>query len=155
MDQLGFPLYGQEFASPATFRHELPNSSGYSPFYANGHEITLQHRPSAWKVATSLSPLMGALGQVADAMEESKEAAPASAAPASAPLVATTAGVALVAGVVAFGLLVRGAAGYFAGKAMAPDKTRESKYAWGGVFASVLFGTLGLGVEGAIALSNK
>lgn len=66
---------------------------------------------------------------------------------------AAISGAALLA-VVAVGLTVRGVAGYFAGKAMAP-RGRESKYAWGGVVASILGGSLGLGIEGGIALSNR
>jgi hypothetical protein len=52
------------------------------------------------------------------------------------------------------GLAIRGVAGYFAGKAMAP-RGHESKYAWGAAAAAAIFGTVGLGVTGAIALSNR
>lgn len=53
------------------------------------------------------------------------------------------------------GVVVRGAAGYFVGKAVAPSEQAEGKYAWWGVPTAILFGTLGMGVEAGIALSKR
>jgi Na+-driven multidrug efflux pump len=53
------------------------------------------------------------------------------------------------------GIGVRFGAGYLVGKAMAPDEESEQKFAWGGALASVFFGTLGLGVEGIVALNAR
>jgi hypothetical protein len=63
--------------------------------------------------------------------------------------------VAVAAGVVVTGLAVRGVAGYFVGKALAPSEEDEAVYAWSGVGASILLGTLGLGIEAAIALNAR
>lgn len=60
----------------------------------------------------------------------------------------------LVAGFM-LGVAVRGVAGYYVGKALAPSQQAESKYAWWGVPTAIVFGTLGLGVEAAIALRGR
>lgn len=54
-----------------------------------------------------------------------------------------------------FGAFVRGTAGYLVGKAVAPDENRETKYALWGIPAAIFLGTLGLGIEGAVALSKR
>lgn len=59
----------------------------------------------------------------------------------------------VLAGIVGIG--VRGVAGYFAGKAMAPRAESETKYAVGGVFAAIFLGAAGLGIEAGIALANR
>lgn len=53
------------------------------------------------------------------------------------------------------GSIVRGAAGYAVGKAVAPNSESERSYALWGIPVGILFGTLGLGVEAAIALSKR
>lgn len=69
----------------------------------------------------------------------------------SAPQVA---GGVLVAAVV-LGLAVTGVASYYVGKAIAPSRDKESKYAWWGVFAGLVGGPVGLGIEAGVALSHK
>jgi hypothetical protein len=53
------------------------------------------------------------------------------------------------------GVIVRGIAGYFVGKAVAPSQQVEKKYAWWGVPTAIIFGTVGMGVEAGIALSKR
>lgn len=53
------------------------------------------------------------------------------------------------------GAIIRGAAGYAVGKAVAPNSESERSYALWGIPVGILFGTLGLGVEAAIALSKR
>lgn len=53
------------------------------------------------------------------------------------------------------GAVVRGVAGYWVGKAVAPSAQSERKYALWGIPVGIFFGTLGLGIEAAIALSKK
>lgn len=62
---------------------------------------------------------------------------------------------ALLVAAVAVGLVVTGASGYYVGKAVAPNSSKESKYAWWGVVAALLGGPLGLGIEAAVALEHK
>lgn len=63
------------------------------------------------------------------------------------------AGSMLVAAVVV-GLAATGVAGYYVGKAVAPSRDRESKYAWWGVAAALLGGPVGLGIEAGVALTH-
>lgn len=63
------------------------------------------------------------------------------------------AGSLLVAAVVV-GLAATGVAGYYVGKAVAPSRDRESKYAWWGVAAALLGGPVGLGIEAGVALTH-
>ena len=53
------------------------------------------------------------------------------------------------------GIAIRAGAGYFVGKAVAPSRDSEGKYAAWGIVAGVFGGTIGLGIEAAIALNNK
>jgi hypothetical protein len=48
-----------------------------------------------------------------------------------------------------------GAAGWYAGKAMAPSKSAESTYKWTGAVGNVLLPGIAVGVLGAMSLSNK
>lgn len=98
-------------------------------------------RGSAMKVAAAISPLMGALGDAADAVAQKQEANTAGES-------SVGAGIALAA--IFAGLVLRGGAGYLVGRQLAP-RGEETAYAWGGVAASILFGSLGLGVEALIA----
>jgi len=154
MSQLGFPLYmnGQEIREPVTLQH-WPSAgigeyfsesvSGLGQTMMPAYGIPAYQRPrSTFSKVTAMSPLLSGIGQVTEAVTEA----------AKEPSVKMS--LAIVAGVVAVGLLVRGVSGYYVGKAIAP-RGRESKYAWGGVAASILLGTLGLGIEAGIALSNK
>ncbi len=56
---------------------------------------------------------------------------------------------------VAVGLVMTGVGSYYVGKAVAPSRDKESKYAWWGVFAGLAGGPLGLGVEALVALNHK
>lgn len=60
----------------------------------------------------------------------------------------------LLVGVVIVGLAATGVAGYYVGKAVAPSRDRESKYAWWGVAAALLGGPVGLGIEAGVALTH-
>lgn len=53
------------------------------------------------------------------------------------------------------GVVVRGAAGYAVGKAVAPSADKEKSYALWGIPIGVFFGTLGLGVQAAVSLSKR
>jgi hypothetical protein len=59
-----------------------------------------------------------------------------------------------VVGLVVLGMALRGTAGYFAGKAMAPSAHKETSYAWTGAGVAIVFGALGLGVQGIVALRS-
>lgn len=155
--QLGYPLYmdGKEIHGPVTLHH------GPAPVQGTGEYLTAtsmgqtmvelpafqqpRRKVGVWKTAVAVSPLLGALGQAADAAADKVTADQQGDQKA-----ALTATVALA--MVGVGLLVRGVAGYYAGKAMTPRGGDEKTYAWGGVAASVLLGALGLGIEGAVAL---
>lgn len=53
------------------------------------------------------------------------------------------------------GVGLRGVAGYLVGRELAPSSDRETKYAWWGAAASVVFGTVGLGVQAVVAHRNR
>lgn len=159
MNQLGYPLYmdGKEIHGPVTLHHAPSAPAGVGEYFSEpltglGQPMIpafQQPRKVSWmSKAASFSPLMGALGEAADAAADKVTAEQGGDQKA-----AMTATVALAA--IGVGLALRGVAGYFAGKAMAPSASDENKYAWGGVAASMLFGALGLGVEGAIALRAR
>lgn len=61
----------------------------------------------------------------------------------------------LMAGAIILGLIVRGALGYQAGKAMAPNRRDAKTWAWIGVPVGTLTGTLGLGVMGIVSNSKR
>jgi len=148
MNQLGFPLYmnGQQVTEPVTITHQP--AAGFGEYFTEPLGQTMigipayQRPGSMLRKAAAISPLLGSIGQITEAATEAVKEPE------------VKAGFAIVAGLAVLGLLVRGTAGYYAGKAMAP-RGREIKYAWGGVAASVLLGSLGLGIEGAIALKNR
>lgn len=96
---------------------------------------------TAFRLAASISPAVGAMGQVADAVQARRNGVPVS--------------TAAVAAAVVIGLGARFALGYAAGKAMAPSAESEARYAWGGALAGTFFGTFGLGIEGLIALNAR
>lgn len=62
---------------------------------------------------------------------------------------------AVVGGALLVGALVRGWAGYAVGNAVAPDAASQNKWAWWGVPIGIFFGTLGLGIQAAVALSKR
>lgn len=62
---------------------------------------------------------------------------------------------ALLVAVVLAGIAATGVSGYYVGKAVAPNSSKESKYAWWGVVAALLGGPVGLGIEAAVALEHK
>lgn len=98
-------------------------------------------RGGFFRTAANVSPAIGALGQAAEAVDEGRNGNAGAAA-------------AIVA-VAVMGLAIRGVAGYFVGKAVAPSEDKETAYAWGGVLASVFLGTIGLGIEAGVALSQR
>lgn len=112
------------------------------PQYASANGMG-QGNGTAWKLAASVSPVAGGLGQIADAVSAKRNGA------------ASTAATAAVATAVVVGLAARFALGYAAGKAMAPSAESEARYAWGGALAGTFLGTFGLGVEGLIALNAR
>lgn len=159
--QLGYPLYmdGKEVHGPVTLHHGPAPMQGMGEYFSepmSGLGQTMMPRIPAYQApkrswftkAAAVSPLMGALGAAADAAADSVAAEQTGNQKA-----AMTATVALA--LVGVGLLVRGASGYFAGKAMSPSAQDEDKYAWGGAAASVLLGSLGLGITGAVALRAR
>jgi len=103
-------------------------------------------RGNMMKIAAAVSPFAGALGDAADAMAQKQEATQSGDTAAK-----LGAGVAL--GLIGLALVLRGGAGYVVGRAVAP-RGEETAYAWAGVFASIFFGSLGLGVEALIANSD-
>ncbi len=56
---------------------------------------------------------------------------------------------------VAVGLVATGVGSYYVGKAIAPSRADEKKYAWWGVFAGLVGGPVGLGIEAFIGLGHK
>jgi hypothetical protein len=70
---------------------------------------------------------------------------------AAAPVLATS----MLVAVVMADLVLSGVAGYFVGKAVAPNHNDENKYAWWGVAAGLIAGPVGLGVEALVALNHK
>jgi len=50
---------------------------------------------------------------------------------------------------------VVGAAGWYAGKAMAPDRSREGTYKWAGALSNLVAPGLGLGAVGIVSLAAK
>lgn len=155
--ELGYPLYmdGKEIHGPVTLHH------GPTPVQGTGEYLTAtagmgqsfappafqqpRGKGGVWKTAAAVSPLLGALGEAADAAAEKVTADQQGNQKAA---IGATVALAMV----GVGLLLRGVAGYYAGKAMTPRGGDEKTYAWGGVAASVLLGALGLGIEGAVAL---
>lgn len=52
------------------------------------------------------------------------------------------------------GIAVRGWAGYTVGKAVAPSRDKQKKYAYWGIPNGIFFGALGLGIQAAVGLSK-
>ncbi len=108
------------------------NAVGY-PLYINGRLIerplAIHHQPAAGLGAYVQYPVDG-LGQGAAAV-----------------------GAGL--GVILLGGLILGAAGWFAGKAMAPTAASEGTYKLAGALSNIVAPGLGLGIVGGFALANK
>ena len=84
------------------------------------------------------------------------DAAPAPATPAGVQTGTAVAGASgLLVAAAAVGLVLTGVGSYYVGKAVAPSRDKESKYAWWGVAAGLLGGPFGLGIEAIIALEHK
>lgn len=60
----------------------------------------------------------------------------------------------LLVAVVAVGIAATAVSGYYVGKAVAPSREKQTKYAWWGVAAALLGGPVGLGIESAVALTH-
>lgn len=143
-------LEGPPMASPMPFEASAGmGMMGMDPS-GIGSYVTypVRARSKALQVAAAVSPLAGALGQVSDAIEQKNVDAAAGKAG-----TAITAG--LIIGLVGVGLVLRGGAGYIVGQALAPDEDDETAYAWGGVLASLLLGSVGLGIEALVAKSQE
>ena len=103
------------------------------------------------------SPLVRGLRAVSGLGADDPATPTTSTAPNSIPGTATgvVAASGLLVAAVAVGLVLTGVSGYYVGKAVAPSRDRESKYAWWGVVAALAGGPIGLGIESAVALSHK
>lgn len=101
------------------------------------------------------SPLIRGLRAVSGLGDDAAAATtPASlSAPITAAPVAVASGILVAAAAV--GLVLTGVGSYYVGKAVAPSRDDEAKYAWWGVAAGLLGGPFGLGIEALIALNHK
>jgi hypothetical protein len=137
---LGEPDGGSEWRPLAPF--------GSSP-YGIGAYARRVYQPRA-ENGGSLGMLFGSpLIRAAEALKKSRGLGDdgASAAP-----VAAASG--LLVAAVAIGLVATGVSGYYVGKAVAPSHDKQGKYAWWGVFAALVGGPVGLGIESAVALTH-
>ena len=149
---LGYPLYmnGQRLEEPVTISH-VPSVSG-SPDglgattslipqpYQPRRAVPQQRAVSGEIMAGAQHPMRGLLQAVRGLGADSDTGGFSPAALAFGALL---------------GIAVRAGAGYFVGKAVAPSRDSEGKYAAWGIVAGVFGGTIGLGIEAAIALNNK
>jgi len=111
---------------------------------APAHAWTPQRRSgSAWKMAASLSPVAGALGDTADVLSRKRLGEVG-------PVMATVNMTAIL-----VGLVLRGGAGYLVGTALAPSAKDERAYAWTGAAASLFLGSLGLGAQALYARQKR
>jgi len=95
------------------------------------------------KVASKVSPLAGALGDASDVISDAKAG------------VVTGVAAATTLTALLLGMGLRFGAGWIVGKALAPSRAEERAYTWGGAIASVVFGSVGLGVEALVAQNMK
>lgn len=95
------------------------------------------------KVASRVSPFAGALGDMGDVISDTKSGFISGAAAAT-----TLTGIIL-------GMGLRFGAGWIVGKALAPTAKDEKAYTWGGAIGSLLFGSIGLGVEALVAQNAR
>lgn len=128
----------------------LPQTSGMGEYFSqNGMGAwnlgpVAHRRPGAFrKIATKVSPLAGALGDVSDVLTDAKSGMVTGLAAAT--TVTTT----------LLGMGLRFGAGWIVGKALAPNRSDEKAYMWGGAIASTVFGSIGLGVTALVAQNTK
>jgi len=101
-------------------------------------------RPGAFrKITSKVSPFAGALGEAADVITETKAG------------VLTGVAAATTLTTILLGMGLRFGAGWIVGKALAPSRGDERTYSWGGAIASVLIGSVGLGVTALVAQNAK
>lgn len=101
-------------------------------------------QPGAFRrVASRVSPFAGALGDMGDVISDAKSGFVSGAAAAT-----TLTGIIL-------GMGLRFGAGWIVGKALAPSAKDEKAYTWGGAIGSVLFGSIGLGIEALVAQNAR
>jgi hypothetical protein len=159
MNSLGFPLYvngsmtndqfsmshdPREPGSPVRMVVGTPPNARTSLLY---EPMDVRHGASG---LGKISPLFGAIGAIADSQDSvSSMTVPVT------NRVAPGLAFAAVVGAAAVYVGLYGAAGWYAGKAMAPSASAERSYKWVGALSSVLFGSLGLGVLGGISLASK
>ena len=146
-----------EYGSPDAFEAAagFGAAQGIAPFEAAAgmgmgsyHTYPVRRGSTALRTMAAFSPLAGALGQVADAVSEKKQAEQAG-------MISAGVATGVVVTAVLVGLVLRGGAGYIVGKAIAPSEKDETAYAWGGVLASIFLGSLGLGIEALVAGSRR
>ena len=109
----------------------------------SGLGATAPRGGTAWRLASSVSPVAGALGQTADTLADQRNG-----------VVSGLVAGATIAFIVA-GLGLRLGAGYVAGKAMAPSPEKEGAFGWGGAIGSLFLGPPGIGITGLVALSQE
>lgn len=110
----------------------------------NGGPVPPARKPGAFrKVASRVSPFAGALGDMGDVISDTKSGFISGAAAAT-----TLTGIIL-------GMGLRFGAGWIVGKALAPSAKDEKAYTWGGAIGSVLFGSVGLGIEALVAQNAR
>lgn len=106
--------------------------------------VPAPRQPGAFrKVASRVSPFAGALGDMGDVITDAKSGFVSGAAAAT-----TLTGIIL-------GMGLRFGAGWIVGKALAPSAKDEKAYTWGGAIVSVLFGSVGLGIEALVAQNAR
>jgi len=155
MTSLGYPLYvnGSRHDEPVTISH-LPSVAGLAS--PDGLGATVSVVP--YSVPPITPPRMSTLERALPIVRDARQLFGLGADAAS-PVPTTNGmymfGPATMVALITLGLVVRGAAGYVAGKAMAPSHDKQSKYAWWGVAAAIVGGTLGLAIEGTVALGQK
>ena len=116
---------------------------GVGEYFESGLGAPAPKGGTAWRLASSVSPVAGALGQTADTLADQRNG-----------VVSGVVAGATIAFLIA-GLGLRLGAGYIAGKAMAPTPEQEGAFGWGGAIGSLFLGSLGIGITGLVALSRE
>jgi len=138
MNQLGL---GEYFDEPMSGMGEYFNEpmSGLGAIAR-----TPQRRPGVLSSLGKYSPALSALGALS-----------ADATPPTTNVPATGHNYPVGLGMALLGAAISAGAGYFVGKAVAPSRDKQMKYALWGVAAGLFLGPLGLGIEAAVALHHR
>ena len=129
----------------------LPQTSGLGEYFSqngmgafNLGPVPTPRQPGAFrKVASRVSPFAGALGDVSDVISDTRSG-----------MITGVAAATTLTGIL-FAMGLRFGAGWLVGKAVAPSAKDEKLYTWGGAIASMLFGSIGLGVEALVAQNAR